>query len=107
MLRCIFLAILMSIMSGCIVTKTGAYRVFAEDLERLSGQSVSDAYVYNIGYIANLTPEGVKSLANGNEIKTYVVKPPRKQDCTVHIEIGKNNIIVVATSEGPECWRSY
>ena len=81
--------------------------MFAEDLERLSGQDFNDSYVYNIGYLAKLSPESIKPLTNGNEIKTYTVKPPRKQDCTVHIEISKNNIIVVATSEGPECWRAY
>jgi hypothetical protein len=107
MVRIIVLALLATAITGCIVTKAGAYRVFAEDLERLQGQSFNEAYVYNIGYLAKLSPDNVKLLASGNEIKTYKVKPPRKQDCTVHIEIGKNKNIVGATSEGPECWRAY
>lgn len=105
--RIIVLALLITTITGCIATKAGAYRVFAEDLARLRDQRFDEAYVYNIGYLAKLSPDNIKLLASGNEIRTYKIKPPRKQDCTVHIEIGKNKNIVGATSEGPECWRAY
>ena len=97
----------MSILSGCVGTMSGSYRVFAEDLERLIGTNFDDSYVYNIGYLTKLNPDNTKRLVGGGLIKTFEVKPPRKNDCKVHIEINPSNIIVGASSEGPECWRAY
>lgn len=105
--RSVFLILLILSAAGCIGTKSGAYRVFAEDLVRLQGVQFNQAYVYNIGYIAKLDPENTKELSNGNRILVFSIKPPRNQDCSVHIEIDKNGMVVSATSEGPECWRSY
>lgn len=53
-------------LSGCIVTKAGAYRVYAEDIERLSGERFTDAYIPLIGRLANLVPESIKTLNDGN-----------------------------------------
>ncbi|MGY0216337.1 hypothetical protein ACWJJH_02990 [Endozoicomonadaceae bacterium StTr2] len=95
------------LLSGCVGTKAGAYQVFAEDLERLSGKNFTDSYIYNIGYLDNLVPENIESLNNGNTIKAFSIKPPRKQQCTVYVEIDSDNIIVDAISEGSGCWRAY
>jgi len=86
---------------------SGAYETFGEDLERLAGTSFESSYVYNIGYLAKLEPDEIKKLSNGSEIRIFSVKPPRQQKCKVHVEVNSNNVIVVATSEGPECWRAY
>lgn len=99
---------LMGLLTGCVGTRAGAYQVFAEDLERLSGIPLKEAYVYNIGYLAKLEPDAVKLLANGNEIRAYAVKPPRTEKCTVLIEIDtQNNTVVEASSKGNECLRAY
>ena len=98
---------LIILISGCVGTKAGAYRVFAEDLERLSGTNFKDSYIYNIGYLDNLIPESIKPLDNGNTMNSFSVIPPRKQKCTVHVEVNSHNVIVAATSEGPDCWRAY
>ena len=95
------------IFTGCVGTLSGAYRVFAEDLERLVGKEFKDAYVYNIGHLAELKPDAMKELKNGNKIYLFSVKPPRKQECSVHIEKSKNDIILSASSSGAECWRAY
>ena len=97
----------MSVLVGCVGTMPDAYRVFAEDLERLVGTNFKDSYVYNIGYLVKLQPDSTKKLESGSVIKTFEVKPPRKNKCKVHIEIDPSNIIVGASSEGPECWRAY
>lgn len=107
MLRILILTITLIASASCVGTKTGAYEAFTEDLERLSGTDLNEAYIYNIGYLSKLKPDTVQELPNGHEIRTYSVKPPRTQNCKVHVEITKNDIIVVATSEGEECWRAY
>ncbi len=107
MLRKTILVLFAITLAGCVGTKSGAYRVFAEDLERLSGNNIENSYVFNIGYLAKLKPDSVKELSNGNRIMVFSIKAPRKQSCSVHIETNRNNVIVVATSEGSECWRAY
>ena len=107
MFRKVVLTFFAITLAGCVGTKAGAYRVFAEDLERLSGKTFEESYVYNIGYLAKLQPDSVKELSNGNKIMVFSVKQPRKQRCSVHIETNQNNIVVAATSKGPECWRAY
>lgn len=107
MIRISILIVMMSVLVGCVGTMSGAYRVFAEDLERLIGTNFKDSYVYNIGYLTELQPDNTKKLEGGGEIKTFEVKPPRKNKCKVHVEVNSSNIIVGASSEGPECWRAY
>jgi hexokinase len=107
MIRISILVLLMSVLSGCVGTMAGAYRVFAEDLERLIGTNFNNSYVYNIGYLAKLQPDNTKKLESGGVIKTFEVKPPRTNKCKVHIEVNPRNIIVGASSEGPDCWRAY
>jgi hypothetical protein len=75
MIRVSILIILISVIAGCVGTKAGAYRVFAEDLERLIGTSFKVSYVYNIGYLSNLQPDSTKQLESGGVIKTFEVKP--------------------------------
>lgn len=106
MAHTIFIIPLLAALLCCAGTKAGAYRVFAEDLERLPGKKVSEAYEYNIGRLNKIAPDSVKTLVNGNEIRIYSIKPPRRQICSVHIEVSEGKIIN-ATSEGPECWRAY
>lgn len=107
MIRISISILIISVLAGCVGTKAGAYRVFAEDLERLVGTNFKDSYIYNIGYLSKLQPESTKRLESGRLIKTFEVKPPRRQNCKVHIEVDANNVIVGASSEGPECWRAY
>lgn len=107
MIRISILIIFISVLVGCVGTKAGAYRVFAEDLERLVGTSFEESYVYNIGHLVKLQPDSTKQLEAGGVIKTFEVKLPRKQSCKVHIEVNASNVIVGASSEGPECWRAY
>ena len=107
MIRISTLIVLMVVLAGCVGTLSGAYRVFAEDLERLIGTNFRESYVYNIGYLAKLQPDNTRKLESGSVIKTFKVKPPRKNKCKVHIEVNSSNIIVGASSEGPECWRAY
>ena len=107
MVRISFLLVLFSSLVGCVGTMSGAYETFGEDLERLASTSFETSYVYNIGHLSKLEPDEVKELSNGNQIKVFSIKPPRQQQCKVHIEVNANNVIVVATSEGSECWRAY
>lgn len=102
-------AVLLSIsLSACVGSKAGAYRVFAEDLQRLKGTPFSKSYVYLVGYLAQETPIETRRLDNGNEIRMYKIIEARKQDCTVLIEVDpKTERIVDASSKGPECWRPY
>lgn len=95
------------VLFGCVGTKSGAYKVFSEDLERLSGTSISSAYVHNIGYLSTLKPDRAIDAKGGNKILSYSVKPPRKNSCTVHVEVDRNGVIAGVTSEGPDCWRAY
>jgi len=96
------------LLTGCVGTKAGAYRVFAEDLERLKGKELSKSYVFLIGYLAKLDPKETKELTNGNEIRVYAVAEQRKQECTIFIEVDpKTNFIIEASSKGPDCWRPY
>jgi hypothetical protein len=95
-------------LAACVGNKAGAYQVFAEDLQRLKGKQFSTSYVYLIGHLAQETPIEIKRLDNGNEIRVYKIIAPRKQDCTVFIEVdSKTERIVEASSKGPECWRPY
>lgn len=105
----IIAAFLLSIsVAACVGSKAGAYRVFAEDLQRLKGAPFNTSYVYLVGYLAQGTPIQTKRLDNGNEIRMYKIIEPRKQDCTVLIEVDpKTERIVDASSKGPECWRPY
>jgi len=107
MIRVSILIILALAITSCVATKSGAYRIFAEDLERLVGSNFQESYVFNIGYLAKLQPDDTKPLSNGNVIKIFSVKPPRKENCKVHIEVNDKDIIIVAFSEGTECWRAY
>jgi hypothetical protein len=94
--------------TGCVGTKAGAYRVFAEDLKRLEGKSFNDANVFLIGHLANEKPVEIKRLENGNEIRAYRMRKERKQECTVLIEVNPlTGVIVDASSKGPDCWRPY
>lgn len=107
-MRKYYLAMSTVFIAGCVGTKAGAYRVFAEDLDRLSRKAFDEAYVYNIGHLAETEPDSVKLLKGGNEIRVYTVKPPNTQVCTVLIEVDKQtNHILDASSKGPECWRAY
>jgi hypothetical protein len=101
-------AILSISLAACVGSKAGAYRVFAEDLQRLKGKPFSKSYVYLIGYLAQETPIDKKRLDNGNEIRMYKIIEAREQDCTVLIEVDpKTERIVDASSKGSECWRPY
>jgi len=96
------LAFLMSItLIGCIGTKAGAYKIFAEDVQRLEGEQFNSAYVFLVGHLAEEKPVAIKPLKNGNEIRVYKFVKERNQNCMVFIEVDpRNEIIVEATSKG-------
>lgn len=102
-------AFLLSItLAACVGTKAGAYRVFAQDLQRLKGTPFSTSYVFLVGYLAKEKPIEIKLLKNGNEIRMYNILREGVQVCTVLIEVdSKTEHIVDASSKGPECWRPY
>jgi len=45
------LSILLISATGCVGTKAGAYRVFNEDLGRLVGVDVNEAYILMLGIL--------------------------------------------------------
>ena len=102
---------------GCTWTKSAAYGAFEDDLDRLKGKPIKEAYIFNIGYLAQQKPESFKPLPNGNEAWTYVIDHQfRKyffsseissERCIVVVEVdAEAGIIDQASSEGPGCWRA-
>ncbi|MFC1886412.1 hypothetical protein ACFLZM_05085 [Thermodesulfobacteriota bacterium] len=82
--------------------------MFAEDLQRLEGEQIKNAYVFFVGHLAAKEPTAIKHIKNGNQIRVYKFIKKRNQDCTVFIEVDPSSgIIVEAASKGKECWRPY
>jgi len=106
-LKLIAVVILITL-TGCVGTKAGAYKVFAEDLQRLEGTQFNSAYVWFVGHLSEQKPVAKKHLKNGNEIRIYKFAKKRNQDCMVFIEVNPGKeIIQEATSKGVDCWRPY
>ena len=103
------------LISGCSIM-TIAYTTFDEDLERLLGKSVSEAYIFNLGYLRDIEPNDSQDLVSGNKIYTYKIEfktrelfftePNEMWHCTVKLEVDpQTEIIKSASSIGEGCWR--
>jgi hypothetical protein len=96
---------------------TIAYTTFDDDLERLAGKNIKEAYIFNLGYLRDIDPDNVQNLVQGNKIYTYNIEfktrkffftePNKTWNCTVKLEIDpQSKIIESARSRGEGCWRS-
>jgi len=103
------------LVSGCSIM-TIAYTAFDDDLARLLGKSLKEAYIFRIGYLRNVEPSEVQELVGGNKIYTYNIeyktrefffsKPKKKWQCTVKLEINSQlEIINSSSARGEGCWR--
>jgi len=97
------------ILSACVGTKTGAYRVFTDDLTRIVGQPLDEANIFNIGFLKE--PTEITTLSNGNKRYQYDFEHAEingSEQCIVFIELNPDDeIILNATSGGLGCWRVY
>ena len=98
-------------LSACASTKAEAYRVFADDIERIIGKSINEAYIYGGGFISKEVPSNKKMLQSNIEVWIYHFKQNtnnNSEPCTVYIEVNtSSNIIVNASYKGQGCWRAY
>jgi hypothetical protein len=96
---------------------TIAYTTFDEDLERLIGKSISEAYIFHLGYLRDIEPNDAQNLVSGNKIYTYKIEfktrgffftePNETWRCTVKLEVEpQSEIIKSASSIGEGCWRA-
>jgi hypothetical protein len=97
-------------MQGC-VTEGDTYKAFNNDLESVSGKSISNTYIWHIGYLQNATPDSVMKLENGNEIWVFNLKVTYKICCgtdsaIVYVEVDKKTQKVIqASCRGTLCKR--
>jgi hypothetical protein len=98
-------------LTACIATKTGAYGVFSDDLKRIIGKPLKEAYVFGIGNLSEKAPNEVKDLGNNNQQWIYYFQHNKwnnNEACTVFIEINIENKVIINTSYiGVGCWRPY
>lgn len=96
---------------GCVGTKAGGYRVFDEDLQRLIGVLYKKAYVFNLGYLKEMSPQKITPLPPNREVREFYFEHSKDDGsgvCTVYIVIDKEmSAIVEASSGGNGCWRVY
>ena len=95
-------------MSGCYVSKGGAYRVFTDDLESEEGRPFESASgFFYFGKFSKHTPVEILKLKNGNEIRVYHATGPRgRQRVTVYVEVDPTQRVVQISCRG-DCWRPY
>ena len=110
-IRAILLISLVVSLYGCVGTKAGGYRVFDEDLQRLIGTSYNEAYVFNLGYLKDISPKKVTALPQNQEVRQYSFEHSEGNGagvCAVYIVTDKETgTIVEASSGGNGCWRVY
>ena len=106
-----------AILTGCVGTKAGAHKYFAENLEKLNGAPFAEAYMHQFGYFKDAQPIEVKHLKNGNKIRVYEnIKTPlciftgkrSREVCTIYIELDtKTKVIISASAKGDGCYTPY
>lgn len=108
LLKAITVVATLVMMSGCYVSKGGAYRVYADDLERQEGRPFETAFdSFYIGKFARHPTVEILKLKNGNEIRIYHATGPRgRQRVTVYVEVDPMQRVVQISCRG-DCWRPY
>lgn len=95
-------------MSGCFASKGGAYRVFADDLERQEGRQFESATgSFYLRKFSAHTPIEILKLKDGNEIRVYQATGYRgRKLVTVYVEVDPMQRVVQISCRG-DCWRPY
>lgn len=106
-----FIALTLVLVSGCVGTKMGAYQVFTEDLNSLTGKPLTQSSLHNLGRLSEAKPFETILLPNGNKRYEYRFQHNDNngnESCRVFLELeGVDSIIVSASSGGLGCWRVY